>query len=44
MNGARVFFHPSVVQWVETNEIKYVLARYKDNQLIGLIPNGIQNA
>ena len=28
MNGAPVFFHPNVVQWMETNEIKYVLARY----------------
>ena len=28
MNDARAFFHPNVVQWLETNAIKYVLARY----------------
>ena len=28
MDGARAHFHPNVVQWLETNEIKYVLARY----------------
>ena len=26
MNGVRAFFYPSVVQWLETNEIKYIPA------------------
>ena len=26
MNGARAFFHPNVVQWLETNKIKYIPA------------------
>ena len=26
MNGARAHFHPNVVQWLETNKIKYIPA------------------
>ena len=28
MTGVPGFFHPNVVEWMETNEIKYVLASY----------------
>ena len=38
MNGARAFFHPSVVQWLETNEIKYVPARHWPTNLSDLSP------
>ena len=38
MNGAPAFFHPSVVQWLETNEIKYVLARHWPTNSLDLSP------
>ena len=28
MDGARAHFHPNVVQWLETNKIKYIPARH----------------
>ena len=38
MNGARTFFHPSVVQWLKTSEIKYVPARHWPTNLSDLSP------
>ena len=38
MNDARAFFHPIVVQWMETNEIKYFLAGYWPTNSLDLSP------
>ena len=38
MNDARAFFHPIVVQWMETNEIKYVLVKYWPSNSSDLSP------
>ena len=36
MDGTRVHFHSNVVQWLETNEIKYIPARHWPTNLSDL--------